>query len=212
MKAPAWIKLLLLAALSTLVMALPLQWPMAIAVIVFIAVVGASPARLFKMLLPAVPFIIVISTLQALLQGSGATIAGFWAIDLTWGGLTLAAVSASRMTLLYLAGSAATASMGEAELAGAIEQALRPIDRLAGLSVSRDLSAMTVLALAFIPIVHEEYASIKLAQEARGVRYDGPLNALKGIVAVTVPLLHSISERADDIALAMEARCYGLKK
>lgn len=212
MKAPARIKLLLLAALSTLVMALPLQWPMAIAVIVFIAVVGASPARLFKMLLPAVPFIIVISTLQALLQGSGATIAGFWAIDLTWGGLTLAAVSASRMTLLYLAGSAATASMGEAELAGAIEQALRPIDRLAGLSVSRDLSAMTVLALAFIPIVHEEYASIKLAQEARGVRYDGPLNALKGIVAVTVPLLHSISERADDIALAMEARCYGLKK
>jgi len=185
---------------------------MAIAVIVFIAVVGASPARLFKMLLPAVPFIIVISTLQALLQGSGATIAGFWAIDLTWGGLTLAAVSASRMTLLYLAGSAATASMGEAELAGAIEQALRPIDRLAGLSVSRDLSAMTVLALAFIPIVHEEYASIKLAQEARGVRYDGPLNALKGIVAVAVPLLHSISERADDIALAMEARCYGLKK
>lgn len=212
MKAPARIKLLLLAALSTLVMALPLQWPMAIAVIVFIAVVGASPARLFKMLLPAVPFIIVISTLQALLQGSGATIAGFWAIDLTWGGLTLAAVSASRMTLLYLAGSAATASMGEAELAGAIEQALRPIDRLAGLSVSRDLSAMTVLALAFIPIVHEEYASIKLAQEARGVRYDGPLNALKGIVAVAVPLLHSISERADDIALAMEARCYGLKK
>lgn len=196
MKAPAWIKLLSLAALSVLIVAPPFQWPVALAIIVFIAILGASPVRLYRMLLPAIPFIIVISALQALLQG----------------GLNIAMVSALRMTLLYLAGSAVTATTGETELAGVIERAFLPIDRLAGWSVGRDLSAMTVLALAFIPIVHEEYASIKLAQEARGVRYDGPLNALKGIVAVTVPLLHSISERADDIALAMEARCYGLKK
>ncbi len=212
MKAPAWIKLLLLASLSVLIVGLPLQWPMALAVIVFIVAVGARPARLFKMLLPAVPFIIAISALQALLQGSGAAIIGFWGVGLTWGGLTLASASASRMTMLYLAGSAFTATTGEAELAGAIGHALLPLDRLTGLSIGRDLSTMTALALAFMPIVREEYASIKLAQEARGVRYRGPLNAMRGIIAVAVPLLHSLSRRADDIALAMEARCYGVKK
>jgi energy-coupling factor transport system permease protein len=211
-KAPAWIKLLLLASLSVLIVWLPLQWPMALAVMAFIVAVDASPSRLFKMLLPAVPFIIALSALQALLQGSGAAVAGFWGVYLTWGGLMLAAVSASRMTLLYLAGSAFTATTGEAELASIIGRALRPLDRLTGLSIGRDLSTMTALALAFIPIVHEEYASIKLAQEARGVRYHGPINAMRGIIAVAVPLLHSLSRRADDVALAMEARCYGLKK
>jgi energy-coupling factor transport system permease protein len=214
MKAPARVKLVLLALLSIAVMALPALWlpPLALVVLVFIAVLGASPVRLYRMLLPAVPFIIAISALQALLQGSGAAIAGYWLINVTAGGLTIAFISAVRMTLLYLAGSAVTATTGENELAGAIEGAFRPVDRLTGRSVGRDISTMMVLALAFIPMVREEYLSIKMAQEARGVRYTGPIDALKGTYAIAVPLLYSLSRRADDIALAMEARCYGIKK
>jgi energy-coupling factor transporter transmembrane protein EcfT len=147
------------------------------------------------MLLPALPFVIAISAFQALLQGD----------------LTIAGLSALRMTLLYLAGSAVTSTTGEAELSGAVERALRPMDRLTGTTVGKDISTMTMLALAFIPIVREEYASIKIAQEARGVRYRG-FKALWGIAAVAVPLLYSLSRRADAIALAMEARCYGLDK
>lgn len=194
---PAWIKLLILAALSVLIVAMPVQgsWISILAVVLLAAALGASPIRLLRMLLPALPFVIAISAFQALLQGD----------------MTIAALSALRMALLYLAGSAVTSTTGEAELSGAVERALRPIDRLTGTTVGKDISTMTMLALAFIPIVREEYASIKMAQEARGVKYRG-FKALGGITAVAVPLLYSLSRRADDIALAMEARCYGLDK
>ncbi len=190
----AWIKILALAAMSLLIVSLPAPWifAMAAAVVLFIAILGASPVRLIRMLLPALPFIAVISALQALLQGS----------------LALAALSALRMLLLYLAGSAVTATTGESEFSGTIERALSPMDRLAGTRIGKDIATMTMLALAFIPIVHEEYVSIKLAQQARGVRY----GAIRGVIAVIIPLVSSLSRRADDIALAMEARCYGLDK
>jgi len=128
---------------------------MAVAVALFMAILRASPARLIRMLLPALPFIAVISALQALLQGN----------------LELAALSALRMSLLYLAGSAVTATTDESEFSRAVERALSPIDRLAGARIGKDIATMTMLALAFIPVVHEEYVSIKLAQQARGVRY-----------------------------------------
>lgn len=190
----ASIKILMLALLSVLVVAFPVPWIfiMALAIILFAAILKASPARLLRMLIPALPFIAAIPVLQALLQGD----------------LALAALSALRMLLLYLAGSAVTATTGEAEFSRAIEGALLPIDRISGSRIGKDIATMTMLALAFIPIVFEEYSSIRLAQEARGARY----GAIRGLIAVIVPLIYSLSRRADAIALAMEARCYGLDK
>ncbi len=198
MKAPARIKLVVLALLGIAIMALPALWlpPAALIVIAFAAMLGASPVRLYRMLRPAVPFILALSALQAILQGS----------------IGIALASSLRITLLYLAGSAVTATTGENELASAIEGLLRPLDRLTGSSVSRDMSTMMVLALAFIPMVREEYLSIKIAQEARGVRYTGLVDIIRGTYAIAVPLLYSLSRRADAIALAMEARCYGIEK
>lgn len=214
MKLSASIKLMLLAAFSVLVVMIPGRWlwAPASALILFIAIVGANPVRLCKMLLPAVPFIIAISALQAILQGEGGTIVAFWLISVTEGGISLAVESGVRMTLLYLAGSAITITTGEGELAGTIERALLPVDRLTGSSVGKDIATMMMLTLAFIPIAREEYNAVIMAQEARGVRFSGPLSALKGMASVALPLLYSLSERADDIAVAMEARCYGLKK
>ncbi len=210
----ASVKLALLALLSIVVMASPALWlpPVALATLIFIAALGVNPVRLYRMFLPAAPIIVAISAFQALLQGSGAAIAGLWLIDLTEGGLAIALTSAVRMTLLYLAGSAVTSTTTEGELAGALDGVLRPVDRLTGMSIGRDISTMTVLAIAFIPMVRDEFLSIKMAQEARGVRYSGPVDALKGIYAIALPLLYSLSGRADSIAVAMEARCYGLKR
>jgi energy-coupling factor transport system permease protein len=203
----AWIKILLLAVMSVLIVALPSPWIflMALAVVLFIAVLRASPVRLLRMLMPALLFIVIISALQAFLQGSGDIVAEWWILRLTTGGLSLAALSVLRMILLYLAGSAVTATTGESELTRAIERAFHPIDRIFGSRIGKDIATMMMLAIAFIPMVYEEYVSIRVAQEARGVRY----GALKGFVAIIVPLVYSLSQRADDIALAMEARCYG---
>lgn len=188
------IKILALAVMSVLIIYLSPPWifGMAAAVALFIVALKGPPARLIRMFLPALPFIVILSALQALLQGD----------------LTLAALSALRMLLLYLAGSAVTSTTTEAEFSWAIERALRPIDRLAGARLSKDIATMTMLALAFIPLVHEEYLSIKMAQQARGVRP----GAIGSTPAVIVPLMRSLSRRADAIALAMEARCYGFDR
>jgi energy-coupling factor transport system permease protein len=209
-KLPAWIKLLLMAALSVLIVALPGPWllPLAVAVAVFIIALGASPAVLLRMFTPALPFIAAICIFQAVLQGNGDVIASIWLIEVTRGGIDAAFISALRMVLLYLIGSAVTATTGEHEITHTIERALRPLDHITGLSLGKDISTMMALALTFIPIISEEYRSIKMAQQARGVRY----GAFQGLFSVAMPLLYSISERADDVALAMEARCYGYKK
>lgn len=203
-------KLLALAAMSVLIVGLPDAWliAMAVPVALFAVATGARPARLLRALAPALPFILALAAFQGLLQGGGAVIAGWWGLRITAGGVALAAFAALRMALLYLAGSAVSMTTGSTELAGVIERVLRPLDRLAGTRVGPDVATMTALALAFIPIVYEEYAAIRLAQEARGVR----LGPVRGMVLVLVPLVSSLSRRADDIALAMEARCYGLDR
>ncbi len=196
MRVAAWAKLLALAMLSAIVVCLPDRWLPAAAVpaAALIAMTGAHPVRLYRMLLPALPLIFILSSIQALLQ---------------WNAMQ-AASSALRMALLYISGSAVSETTGDAELAEAIEKALRPLDRLTGWSTGRDISTMVALALAFIPLVGEEYRSIRMAQEARGIRYGGAIRKIKGIRAIAIPLLFSLSRRADDIAMAMEARCYGI--
>lgn len=187
----AIIKLAWLAAFSVLTLALPVAWlaVMALALLASALLLRASPVRLWKMFLPAVPFVVILAMLQALLQGTGAALG-----------------SSARIVLLYLAGSAVTSTTGESEMAAALEKLLG----IFGNTVARDLSTMTMLAIAFMPIVRDEYEAIKAAQEARGVSFRGP-GAWKGVVSVAVPLLYSLADRADHIALAMEARCYGLK-
>jgi energy-coupling factor transporter transmembrane protein EcfT len=71
---------------------------------------------------------------------------------------------------------------------------------------------MMMLAVAFLPIIKEEHDNIRLAQEARGVSFAGPINYLQGEVYTIIPLMNALSDRADRIAQAMEARCYGLEK
>jgi energy-coupling factor transport system permease protein len=185
-------KLAWLAAFSVLAVALPVLWlpVMAMILMTYALLARASPLRLGKMLLPAVPVIAVLAVLQALFQGMGPAL-----------------VSSLRLLLLYLAGSAVTITAGEAELTEALEKALR----IFGKSFARDLATIMMLAIAFIPIVREEFEAVKTAQEARGVSFRG-LKMAGGIISIVVPLLYSLADRADRIATAMEARCYGLDK
>jgi energy-coupling factor transport system permease protein len=184
-------KIAWMVAFSVLTVSLPAAWliAMALALVVTMLVFKANPMRLWRMLLPALPFIIIISIMQALLQD-----------------MSSALVSSARILLLYIGGSVVTSTTGESELVMALEKILR----IFGRTVARDLSTMVGLSITFIPVVREEYESIKMAQEARGVSFKG-LKALSGIVSIAVPLLYSLADRADNIAMAMEARCYGLK-
>ena len=194
MKAPTWLKLAGLALFSIAVLVADLRSLAALAVLLALAVVllGADHRKLLRMFTPALPFIVVISALQWLFSGP-----------------SVAALSCVRISLLYLAGSVVTVTTTEAEFITTIERLLSPISRLTHTNIGRDLATMMTLAIAFIPIIRDEHDAIKLAQEARGVEFSGLIGLLKGEIAVLVPLIYGLSARADRIAEAMEARCYG---
>lgn len=197
MKVPAAIKLIGLALFSIATLMAD-GWPLvALALILVIAasVLDADVRKLLRMFRPALLFILVIAVFQWLFSGPSA-----------------AALSCARISLLYIAGSIVTVTTTEIEFITTIEWLLSPVSRLTGTNIGRDIATMMMLAIAFLPIIKDEHDTIRLAQEARGVKFSGLRGMIKGEMAVIVPLIYGLSVRADRIAEAMEARCYGYKK
>jgi energy-coupling factor transport system permease protein len=211
MKIPAELKIIGLAAFSLIVVMAPVPWlaAPALALLLYILLTKANAAKMWRMFMPALPFIIFLCAAQAILAGGSETIVKLWIFSLSEEGARAAITSAARIVLLYLAGSAVTVTTSETEFAVAIRHFLSPADRIFHSSFGRDISTMMMLAIAFMPAIVEEYASVKMAQEARGVSYGSPVKAFKGVISIAVPLLYSLSRRADNIAMAMESRCYG---
>jgi energy-coupling factor transport system permease protein len=197
MKVPAVIKLAGLALFSIATL-MAEGWPLvALALILIIAasVLRADVRKLLRMFRPALLFILVIAAFQWLFSGP-----------------TAAALSCARISLLYIAGSVVTVTTSETEFIITIEWLLSPVSKLTGTNIGRDIATMMTLAIAFLPIIKDEHDTIRLAQEARGVKYSGLRGLVKGEIAVLIPLIYGLSARADRIADAMEARCYGYKK
>lgn len=72
---------------------------------------------------------------------------------------------------------------------------------------------MMTIAIRFIPLLLEEADRIRKAQIARGVRFDGSLiQRIRSLIPLIIPLFISAFRKADDLALAMEARCYRIGK
>jgi energy-coupling factor transporter transmembrane protein EcfT len=197
MKVPATIKLAGLALFSIATLMAD-GWPLvALFAILIIAVplLGANVGKLLRMFKPALVFIVIITVFQWLFSGP-----------------SIATLSFARISLLYLAGSIVTVTTTETEFIATVEWLLSPISRLTGTNIGRDIATMMTLAIAFLPIIKDEHDTIRLAQEARGVKYAGLRGLVKGEMAIIVPLIYGLSARADRIAEAMEARCYGYKK
>lgn len=197
MRPPVAVKLAGLALFSVAVLLADGWLLAALAVVLVLAalLLEANAVRLLRMFMPALPIIVVISALQWLFSGPSA-----------------AAMSFARIALLYLAGSVVTSTTTEHEFITTIEGLLSPVSKLTGASFGRDIATMMTLAIAFLPIIRDEHDAIRLAQEARGVSFSGLRGLIRGEMAVVVPLVYGLSARADRIAEAMEARCYGYKK
>jgi energy-coupling factor transport system permease protein len=197
MKVPAAIKLAGLALFSIATLMAD-GWPLvalALILVIAVSVLGADVRKLLRMFKPALLFILLITVFQWLFSGP-----------------SVAALSCARISLLYIAGSVVTVTTTETEFITTIEWLLSPLSRLTGTNIGRDIATMMMLAIAFLPIIIDEHDTIRLAQEARGLRYAGWRGLVKGEMAVLIPLIYGLSARADRIAEAMEARCYGYKK
>ena len=121
-------------------------------------------------------------------------------------GLSTAAFMAIRLILLIMGTSILTLTTSPIELTDGIESLLKPI----GKEIAHELAMMMTIALRFIPTLMDETDKIMMAQKARGADFDngGIIQKAKSLIPLLVPLFVSSFRRADELAMAMEARAY----
>lgn len=114
----------------------------------------------------------------------------------------------SRLIGLVIVTSLLTYTTSPVELTDGLERLLRPFRRIG--VPAHELAMMMTIALRFIPTLLQETEKIMKAQMARGAEFDrgGILRRARAMVPILVPLFVSAFRRADELALAMEARCY----
>ncbi len=132
-------------------------------------------------------------------------------LTITQEGLLRAGIYTFRIVLLILFAGIFTLVTAPIEITDGLSRLLRPLRRV-GLPVS-EFAMMTTIAIRFIPLLLDEADRIKKAQLARGAQIEGSLlQRVRGIIPIILPLFLSAFRKADDLALAMEARCYQIGK
>jgi len=131
-----------------------------------------------------------------------------WIITITEGGLRTAVYMAIRLIYLIIGSSLMTFTTTPNELTDGIEELLRPLNKIH--VPVHEISMMMSIALRFIPILLEETDKIMKAQLARGADFESGniIQRAKSMIPILVPLFVSAFRRANDLAMAMEARCY----
>jgi len=129
-------------------------------------------------------------------------------LDITYEGLSQGAFMAIRLILLITGTSILTLTTSPIALTDGIERLLSPFRKIG--VPAHELAMMMTIALRFIPTLLEETDKIMKAQMARGADFESGnlINRAKNMVPLLVPLFISAFRRADDLAMAMEARCY----
>jgi energy-coupling factor transport system permease protein len=126
---------------------------------------------------------------------------------LTREGLTQGALFTLRLMVILSIAAVLMLTTAPLDVADGLEALLKPFRRL-GLP-AHELAMMMVIALRFIPTLVEEADRLYKAQIARGADFSGnPLRRARKMTALLIPLMVSAFRRADDLAIAMEARCY----
>lgn len=136
------------------------------------------------------------------------TLVSFWKLRITKEGVRLAAFMAIRLVFLIMGSSIMTLTTTPNNLTDGMERLLGPLKKIK--VPVHEISMMMSIALRFIPILLEETDKIMKAQIARGADFESGnlLKKAKSMVPLLVPLFISAFRRANDLAMAMEARCY----
>lgn len=152
--------------------------------------------------------IVLITFLANIFVTPGKTLYTFWLFEITDEGLRHGVLFALRLIFLFSITSLITLTTTPIAFADGIEKLLLPLNKV-GIS-SHELAMMMSIALRFIPTLLEETDKIIKAQTARGVDFDkgNLIKRARNFVSLLVPLFVSAFRRADELAMAMEARCY----
>lgn len=154
-------------------------------------------------------FIILFTVLLNIIFVKGEReIFSIWILSITVEGIITALEIGSRLTMLIISSSILTLTTSPIQLTNAIESLFKPFKRV-GVPV-HEIAMMMTIALRFIPTLMEESDKIMKAQMARGATFDtgSIIKKAKSLIPILVPLFVSSFRRADDLAMAMESRCY----
>lgn len=174
------------------------------------ALVARIPLKsLFRSVKAVLFLVLFISIINVFFySGEGEPLWSWWKLAVYTDGLVFASKMALRLILLVMGPAILTLTTTPMELTDAIESLLSPL-KLIKFPV-HDLAIIMSIALRMIPTLLEETDKITLAQKARGADLDtgNILARIKALVPILVPLFVSAFRRADELALALEARCY----
>ena len=195
---------LLFAAANPLGLALSIAW---LAVLYKMAKI---PMRMIvKSLKPIVPIILFTCVLNLFfVTGQGEPLVQVWVLRIYAEGVRYAILMAVRVITLIAGTSLLTYTTSPIVLTDAIERLLAPFNKIH--MPVHELAMMMTIALRFIPTLVEETDKIMNAQKARGAMLDsGTLKErMHAMIPILIPLFISAFRRADELALAMECRCY----
>lgn len=124
-------------------------------------------------------------------------------------GLLPGLYNACRIALLVAASLVITGTTSSEQLARALDRLLSPLGRIG--VPTRDIATAASIGLRFIPAIIDEYHLVRLAQQSRGARFEsgGPVQRIRAWRNVFIPLFVGLFRRAETLAVAMDARCYG---
>lgn len=161
-----------------------------------------------KGLKPIVILLLFTVAMNLFLTRNGEILVHFWIFTITEGGLRTSVFMAIRLMYLVAGSSIMTFTTSPNGLTDGMEKLLHPLNRL-NVPV-HEVAMMMSIALRFIPILLEETDKIMKAQQARGAEFESGniIQRAKAMVPILVPLFVSAFRRANDLAMAMESRCY----
>lgn len=157
---------------------------------------------------PVITLLMITVVFNLFLTNTGEVLVKFWILQVTTGGLKIAFFMAIRLIYLILGSSLMTFTTTPNALTDGIESLLRPLEKIK--VPVHEIAMMMSIALRFIPILLEETDKIMKAQIARGADLENGniIQKAKAMIPILVPLFVSAFRRANDLAMAMEARCY----
>ena len=179
------------------------------AFLVCVIKISTIPVKsIVKGMKPLVLILVFTGILNLFFTKEGKLVVDFWVIQIYSGGISRAAMMVARILMLITCTFLLTYTTSPISLTDGLEALLNPLKRIK--VPVHELSMMMCIALRFIPTLIEETDKIMSAQKARGADFESGnlMQRVKALVPILIPLFAGAFRRADELATAMECRCY----
>ena len=181
---------------------------LATAFLAVVIVLSKVPVKFMMKGLKPLFFIFILTVAFNLFLVPGKVVVQIWILKITEEGIRQAIKIGIRLIYLVMGSSVMTLTTTPNQLTDGLEKLMRPLNKIK--VPVHEIAMMMSIALRVIPILMEETDKIMKAQIARGADFESGnlIKKAKNLIPLLVPLFISAFRRADDLAMAMEARCY----